>query len=144
MAGRRTAWTNDRCTNTSSARPPTPLPCIEIARKRVVLPKCANVQTGRVMAQAVIRRPSTAEVRVRSWVSPCGDCGGQSGTGTGFSPSCRFFPCQCHSTGAPLLVKLGKKNCSSSSQGCTKSLRPWCVRSICCGALHHVKKRPDT
>jgi hypothetical protein len=25
------------------------------------------------------------------------------------------FPCQFHSTGAPLLVKLGKKNCSSSS-----------------------------
>jgi len=25
MAVRRTAWTNDRCTNISSARPPTPL-----------------------------------------------------------------------------------------------------------------------
>jgi hypothetical protein len=43
-------------------------------------------------AQAVIRRPSTAEARVRSRASPCGVCGGQSGTGTGFSPSCRFFP----------------------------------------------------
>jgi hypothetical protein len=50
------------------------------------------------------------------------------------------FPCQFHSTGAPLFVKLGKKNCSSSSQGCAKSLRLWCVRSICCGALQHVKK----
>jgi hypothetical protein len=33
------------------------------------------------------------------------------------------FPCQFHSTGAPLLGKLGKKNFSSSSQGCTKSLK---------------------
>jgi hypothetical protein len=43
---------------------------------------------GRAMAQAVSRRSSTVEARV----SPCGVCGGQSGTGTGFSPSCRFSP----------------------------------------------------
>jgi hypothetical protein len=61
------------------------------------------------MAQAVSRRPLIAEARVRSRVSPCEICGGQSGTGTCFSPSCRFFPCQFHSTGAPLLVKLGKE-----------------------------------
>jgi hypothetical protein len=47
---------------------------------------------GRAMAQAVSRRPLTAEARVRSRVSPCGVCGGQSGTGTVFSPSCRFSP----------------------------------------------------
>jgi hypothetical protein len=46
--------------------------------------------TGRAMAQAVSRRPLTAETRVRSQVNPCEICGGQSGTGTGFSPSCRF------------------------------------------------------
>jgi hypothetical protein len=38
---------------------------------------------GRALAQAVSRRPLTAESRV----SPCGICGEQSGIGTGFSPS---------------------------------------------------------
>jgi hypothetical protein len=57
------------------------------------------------MAQAVSRRPPTAEDRVRTRVSACGICGGQSGTGTGFSPSSSVFPCQFHSTGAPLLGK---------------------------------------
>jgi hypothetical protein len=57
------------------------------------------------MAQAVSRRPPTAEALVRSRVSPCGICGGRSGTGTGFSPSSSILPCQFHSTGAPLLGK---------------------------------------
>jgi hypothetical protein len=58
------------------------------------------------MARAVSRRPLTAEARVRSRVSPCGICGGQRGTGTGFSPSTSVFPCQFHSTGDDsLLVK---------------------------------------
>jgi hypothetical protein len=61
------------------------------------------------MAQAVSRRPLTAEVRVRSRVSPCGICGEQSGTGTGFLPSTSVFPCQFISTGAPLQGKTKKK-----------------------------------
>jgi hypothetical protein len=44
------------------------------------------------MAQDVSRRPLTAEAQVRSQVSPCGICGGQSGTGTGLSPSTSVSP----------------------------------------------------
>jgi hypothetical protein len=51
-----------------------------------------NSTLGSAMAQAVSRRPLTAEARFRSRVSPCEICFGQSGTGTGFSPSCRFSP----------------------------------------------------
>ena len=47
---------------------------------------------GRAVAQAVSRRPPTAEARVPSRVSPCGICGGQNGTGTGFFPEYFGFP----------------------------------------------------
>jgi hypothetical protein len=47
---------------------------------------------GRAMAQAVSRRPLTAEAWVQSRFSPCGVCGGQSGTGTGFPPENFGFP----------------------------------------------------
>jgi hypothetical protein len=66
----------------------------------------------------------TAEARLRSRVSPCGICDGQSGTGTSFFPSTSVFPCHFHSTGAPLLGKTKKQSLSSSSsQGCTISLK---------------------
>ena len=39
-------------------------------------------------------RPLTTEVRFRSWMSPLEICYGQSGTGTGFSPSAAVFPYQ--------------------------------------------------
>jgi hypothetical protein len=52
---------------------------------------------GRAMAQAVSRRHLTAKARVRARVNPCGVCGGQSETGTGFSPSSTVLPCLYHS-----------------------------------------------
>jgi hypothetical protein len=39
------------------------------------------------MGQVVSRWPLTAEAQVRTQVSLCEICGGQSGIGTGFSPS---------------------------------------------------------
>jgi hypothetical protein len=61
------------------------------------------------MAQAASRRSLTAEARFRSRVSPCRVCGGQSGTGIGFSPNTSVFLCQFNSTGAPLNGKRKKK-----------------------------------
>jgi len=43
-------------------------------------------------AQAVSRRPLTAEAQVRFQVIPCAIYGGQSGTETGFSPSSYVSP----------------------------------------------------
>jgi hypothetical protein len=60
-------------------------------------------QKGRAMSLAVSRRPLTADARVRCRVDPCGICGGQSGTGTGLSPSTSVVPCQYNFINAPYL-----------------------------------------
>jgi hypothetical protein len=67
-----------------------------------------NFMLGRAMAQAVSRWPLTAEARVRSQVSPCGICGGQSDPGTDFFLEYFGFPRQLHSTGSPLQGKTKK------------------------------------
>jgi hypothetical protein len=46
------------------------------------------------MAQAI----SCWAVTLQAQVSPCGVCGGQSGTGTDFSSNSLEFPCEYHST----------------------------------------------
>jgi hypothetical protein len=92
------------------------------------------------MAQAVSRRSVTAEARVRSRVSPCAICGGQRGTGTGFFPSTSVLPCQFHSTGAQLLRKKKKKTNHLPHMVTQEAVRLRCVRSFCCGALHHKKR----
>jgi len=48
-----------------------------------------------LQAQAVSRRPVTAEARIRSQASPGGICGGHSVNGTGFSSSTSDFSCHC-------------------------------------------------
>jgi hypothetical protein len=63
-----------------------------IIQPPVRIPTIAIHTDGRVMAVAVSRRPFTAEDLVRSQVSPCEMCGGQSGTGTSFSPGTSVSP----------------------------------------------------
>jgi hypothetical protein len=94
----------------------------------VTLVSCTRALFGRAVAQAVSRRSLTAEARVRSQVSSCGICSGQSDTRTGFSPSISVFPCQFHSTGAPLKGKMKKKlivfitGLHNKPQGCGASV----------------------
>jgi hypothetical protein len=91
-------------TSTSWARSPVSLSLRELFQYT----ELGNYQDGRAVAQAVSRRPTTAEARVRSRGSPCWIWGGQSDTGTGFSSSTSVFPCQFNSTGAPLQGKTKK------------------------------------
>jgi hypothetical protein len=62
------------------------------------------------MAQAVRRRPLTAETRVRARVNPCGMRGRQSGTDTGLSPSSSVFPCPYNFTVALQLINTWEMN----------------------------------
>jgi hypothetical protein len=79
------------------------------------------------MAQAISRRPPTAEARVRSRFGPCVICGGQCGTGTGFSMSTLVFPCKFLSTSASLHGKARKlitftTGLHNKPQGCGASV----------------------
>jgi hypothetical protein len=80
---------------------------------------------GRAMAQAVSRRPLTADVRVRSWVKSMWDLWWTKWHWDRFlSPSTTVFPCRFHSTGAPLHGKTKKliTGLHNKPQGCGASL----------------------
>jgi hypothetical protein len=63
---------------------------------------CLETKTSvTALAQAVSRRSVTAEARVRSQADPCGICGGQNSTQTGFSRSNAVLPYQYHSNNTP-------------------------------------------
>jgi hypothetical protein len=97
---------------------------------------------GCVMAQAVSRRPPNAEARVRSWVSPRGICGGQSGTGTGFP---RVFRSSfANSIPSVLNYQENYNNNNMKKKKLHHTVAQWalrlrCVRSVCCGVLLHKK-----
>jgi hypothetical protein len=58
-----------------------------------------------------------------------------------FPPSTSVFPCKFHSTGAPLLGKKKKLIIFHFHHRVAhNALRLRCVRSFCCGALHHKNK----
>jgi hypothetical protein len=58
--------------------------------------ECMELLSSRTIAQVVSRRYLTEEARVSARDTPCGICGGQSGTGTGFSPICSVFIAPFH------------------------------------------------
>jgi len=62
------------------------------------------------MVYAVSCRLLTAEIWFQSLTSVHGICGGQSGTGTGFSLGTSVFSCQCHSENAPYSFLCHKSN----------------------------------
>ena len=87
------------------------------------------------VAQAVSRRPLTAEARVLSRVSPCGICGGQSGAVTSFPLSISFHWCS---------ITLKNENTNHLSlhlhhRVAQEASRLRCVSSFCCGALPKKK-----
>jgi hypothetical protein len=103
---------------------------LDCSRSTCWTPRLLTPLYSRAMAQAVSRRPPTAEAPVRSRVSPSGICGGQSGTETVFSPSTSVLPCQFHSTCAPLHGKTEKKT-NLRHRVAQKTFKLQCVRSVC-------------
>jgi len=68
------------------------------------------------LAHVVSRQTVVAEVPFRSQGSPCGICGGQSGTGTGASPSASVFALLLSIHQCPILIWLlsdGRKTAQS-------------------------------
>jgi hypothetical protein len=68
------------------------------------------------MAQVGGHWPLSVEDWVCTHVSPSLICGGQTGTGTGFSPSSSIFSCQYHTTIALYSSIIAPKVCNSPNQ----------------------------
>jgi hypothetical protein len=66
------------------------------------------ISTGHIVAQAVTRRPTTTEDRVRSRTSPSEIYDEKNGPNTGPSSGTSRLPCQCHSTSSPCVLFLQK------------------------------------
>jgi hypothetical protein len=64
-----------------------------------------HTSAGSAMAQAVSRRPPTAEAQFDPGSVHVGFVVDEVALGQVFPPSTSVFPCQFHSTGAPLLGK---------------------------------------
>jgi hypothetical protein len=64
----------------------------------------------------VPRRSPTAEARDHNRVSPSRICDGQSGTGTGFSPSSSDFPGHYHSARVHTHMSSGENNRSAGGR----------------------------
>jgi hypothetical protein len=88
------------------------------------------------MAQAVSRRPPTAEARVRSRVSPWGFVVDKVALGQVFPRVLPFFSVNGI---PPALHYMEKRKKSSLSQGCAVNLKAAFFRSFCCGARQHKK-----
>jgi hypothetical protein len=96
---------------------------------------CVTLPQGRAMAQAVSRRALTAEARVRSRGQSMWDLWWTNWHWDMFLSEYFGFPCQYHSTGAPLNWKSRNNLVTFVTRLHNKPSRLRCVRSVCCGAL---------
>jgi hypothetical protein len=95
------------------------------------------------MAQAVSCWHLSAEARVHAWVSPCGICGGQIGTGTGFSLAFQFSSGSIIPLWLSILIyhlRMNKRPVTShSSQNSSHSIN---INDIHKGIIAEVKTYP--
>jgi hypothetical protein len=82
------------------------------------------------MAQAVSRLPLIAEAQIRARVNPCGICGGQSGTGTGFPQSSSVSPVNIIPPSLSNSYHLGYENRSASVSGRSSEMQSYPIKSI--------------
>jgi hypothetical protein len=96
-----------------------------------LLETAINIRAGRVIAQAVSRRLTTAAARIRARAKPCGIYGGQSGAGAGFLRVLLF----------PLLIRIQPIAPQSSSIIRSWYNRPNSGRSTKWAQCHAMRKK---